>query len=80
MQFWVTDAAGEETQVLATCDNMNEQGIGVLCGRPLEVGMNLPIAIHQPDATYHGHGVVRHCTPWKNEYFIGIELVCSAGD
>ena len=79
VQFWVKDRFGEDVQILGTCDNMNEQGIGVLCGRALEVGLRLPIAIHQPEATYHGEGVVRHCTPWENEYFIGIELSEAVG-
>ncbi len=75
VQLWVKDLDGEETEVLATCENLNEWGIGISAPRPFEVGARLPIAIHQPEATYHGEGVVRHCTPSNGVYFVGIELV-----
>lgn len=78
VQLWVHNRAGEEVEILGTCQNLNESGVGVLCERPLEVGLRLPIAIHQPEATYHGEGVVRHCTPSAGEYFVGIELVEAA--
>lgn len=67
--------SGDEVEIIGTCENLNETGIGVMCERPFEVGLRLPISIHQPEATYHGEGVVRHCTPSKGEYFVGIELV-----
>ena len=75
LQLWVRNAAGEEIQLFGTCHNRNEHGIGVNCEQYVEPGTRVPIAIHQPEATYHGEGVVRHCTPSENEYFIGIEFV-----
>ena len=75
VQLWATDPTGEELQLLATCQNMNEDGVGLLCDRPFAVGTVLPIAIHRADATYHGKGVVRHCTVSGDEYFVGIELI-----
>ena len=77
VQFWVRDSMGEEYEIHATCQNLNENGLGVLCERPFDVGASLPIAIHQPEATYHGLGVVRHCTPSKGGYFIGLELAAA---
>ena len=73
--MWVRNRAGEEMELLATCHNLNSWGIGVICELMLEEGTQLPIAIHQPEATYHGTGVVRHCTSSDGEYFVGIELV-----
>ncbi len=79
VQFWVRDAIGDEYEIYATCENLNENGLGVVCERSLEVGTSLPIAIHQPEATYHGQGVVRHCTPTKGGYFVGLELAEAMG-
>ncbi len=75
VQLWLRDRAGEEFEVHATCQNLNEAGLGLLCDRGFEVDMVVPIAIHQPDATYHGTGVIRHCTPSDGAYFVGVELV-----
>ncbi|NOT02872.1 MAG: PilZ domain-containing protein [Phycisphaerales bacterium] len=75
LQLWIRDAAGTEVQVFGTCHNLNENGIGVYCERSIEIGQQVPIAIHQPEATYHGDGVVRHCTPSDGEYFVGIEFI-----
>ncbi len=75
VQIQITDSMGEEVELLGTCHNINEHGIGFQCERSIPVGMPLPIAIHQPDATYHGRCVVRHCTASDGEYFIGVEFV-----
>lgn len=75
LQLWVRNAAGEEIQLFGTCHNLNENGIGVNCERHIEPGTRVPIAIHQPEATYHGEGVVRHSTPSGAEYFVGIEFI-----
>ncbi len=75
LQIWLKTAAGEELEIFGTCHNLNEHGAGVSCERYIEPGTRVPIAIHQPEATYHGEGVVRHCTPSRSEYFIGIEFV-----
>ena len=75
LQLWIRNTAGEEMQVFGTCHNMNEHGIGVNCDCYVEPGMRVPIAVHQPEATYHGEGVVRHCTPSGRSYFVGIEFI-----
>lgn len=75
VQLWFTDASGEETQIIGTCHNLNENGIGLYCERGFEIGRQMPIAIHQPEASYHGDGVVRHCTQSGDEYFVGLEFV-----
>jgi hypothetical protein len=75
VQLWVRNRMGQEVEIHATCINLTETGLGLSCEKPLESGLCIPIAIHQAEATYHGKGVVRHCTPSNGEYFVGIELV-----
>lgn len=75
VQLWAADRAGRETQYFGTCQNLNVHGIGVASERPFDIGRALQIALHQPEATYHGRGVVRHCTSQGQEYFVGIEFV-----
>jgi PilZ domain-containing protein len=79
VQLWATNYDGEEYEYLATCENLNEQGIGLTTDRSFEPGSNVGIAIHQCDATYHGRGIIRHCTRSDRGYFVGVELVESAG-
>ncbi len=74
VQLWVLDRNGDEIETYATCQNLNEAGLGLLSERPFPVGLMLPLAIHQPDATYHGKGIIRHCTPSNGGYFVGVEL------
>jgi len=74
VQLWCGDDAGEEEQVFGTCRNLTKHGIGFYCERAFEPGTKISVAIHQPEATYHGQGVVRHCTKSDQEYFIGMEF------
>ena len=74
VQVWASNGHGEEEQVFGTCRNLNEQGIGFFCERAFEPGTTISVAIHQAEATYHGEGVVRHCTKSDREYFIGMEF------
>lgn len=80
VQIWLENAAGEEMQIFGTCHNLNEHGIGLSCDQPLPIGAQLPVAIHQPEATYHGDAVVRHCTLGPEGYFIGMEFAAAAID
>lgn len=75
IQLWVRNVAGEEIEIFGTCHNLNENGAGIYCERPIEEGTRLPVAIHQPEATYQGEAVVRHCTQSGKEYFVGLEFV-----
>ncbi len=75
VQIWTKTRDGEEIEIDATCHDLNEHGMGMFCDCPFEPGLRLPIAIHQPEATYHGEAVVRHCAPSGTEYFIGIEFL-----
>ncbi|MCK4660152.1 MAG: PilZ domain-containing protein [Phycisphaerae bacterium] len=73
-QLWLTDAAGVEKLVFATCCNISADGLGLRTDDSLPVGTTVPIAIHLPQATYHGKAAVRHCTASANGYFVGMEF------
>ncbi len=75
VQLWVTDEDGIEQHVLATGLNMSRGGIGVLCDEPLPVGLTLPIAVHQPEMSFHGRGTIRHCTETDVGYYLGLKFV-----
>ncbi len=75
VEMWVTDSTGLETHLLGVCQNLSEGGVGVRCDEELEVGATLPIAVHQPEASFHGRGIVRHCTPRGQSLLVGIEFI-----
>ena len=75
VEMWVADQDGAEVHTLGVCHNLSERGVGVRCDEPLTIGVTLPVAIHQPEASLHGKGIVRHCTPRDSGYLVGIEFV-----
>ena len=74
LQAWVTDEHGVETIAFGTCYNISAGGLAGRTDDLLPVGEILPIAIHLPQASYHGQATVRHCTPKTNGYFVGLEF------
>lgn len=74
MQLWVADESGTETILFGTCDNISTAGLAGRIDEPLPVGVTIPIAIHLPQATYHGRATVRHCTQKKRSHFVGLEF------
>lgn len=74
MQFWLPSSSGAEKLLFGTCCNISAHGLGARTELPLEVGVTLPIAIHLPQASYHGKATVRHCTAKGNGYFVGMEF------
>jgi hypothetical protein len=73
VQLWLPEEHGEE-QVFGTCLNLSHQGLGILCDDPLPVGTSLTLAIHQPEMSFQGQGVVRHCTEIEAGYFVGVQF------
>ncbi len=71
-QLWVTDESGVERLIIGTCCNLSTSGLGVRTDEALPTGVTLPIAIHLPQASYHGQATVRHCTEKQRGYFIGM--------
>ena len=74
MQVWVADERGAETIVFGTCYNISTGGLAGRIDEPVRVGATVPIAIHLPQATYHGRATVRHCTQKKNTYLVGLKF------
>ncbi|MEK6677549.1 MAG: PilZ domain-containing protein [Planctomycetota bacterium] len=75
VELWIPDRYGVEQYTLGSCVDLSRNGAGVQCDRSIPVGMELALAIHQPEATFHGRATVRHCSPRDdNEYYIGVEF------
>jgi hypothetical protein len=75
VEIWTNNDKGWQNHVLGDCNDLSSAGVGVRCDVPLPVGATLEIAIHQPEASFHGQGIVRHCSPvGKSEYVVGLEF------
>jgi hypothetical protein len=74
VQLWLPNSDGSEEHLLATLHDLSERGVGMRCDQKLELGQTLAIAIHQPEASFHGRATVRHCTPRRSGYHIGMEF------
>ncbi len=72
VELWLPNDAGVEEIELGTCINMSQSGLGMLLDRELPVGLTLPLAVHQPELSLQGHGVVRHCTEIDAGSYIGV--------
>jgi hypothetical protein len=75
VEIWVPDEGGAERHVLGVCHNLTEGGVGVRLDETLDIGARLGIAVHQPEKSLHGKGIVRHCTPRGKGYLVGFEFV-----
>ncbi len=73
-QLWLTDESGAEQLIIGTCCNLSTRGLAVRTDEALPTGVTLPIAIHLPQASYHGKATVRHCTEKQRGYFVGMEF------
>ena len=52
------------------------RGIGIRADEALTPGVQLGIAVHEPEASFHGRAVVRHCTDTGQGYHIvGLEFL-----
>lgn len=75
VELWIPDRRNGERYALATCQNLSINGVGISCEEALKPGTQLPVAIHQPEVSFHGRAVVRHCTRMDSEYYCGLEFV-----
>lgn len=75
VQLWVPDDQGEECLSLATCINLSLHGLGMLCDEPLPIGLQLAVSVHQPEVSFHGRGVIRHCTRTDQGYYAGLQFL-----
>ena len=70
VELWVPDAAGEEHYSLATSINLSTTGIGLKLDQPIPAGTRLAIAVHEPEMSFHGRAVVKHCTETNHGFSI----------
>ena len=75
VELWIPQSDGIERYTLATSLNLSLQGVGIRCDEPLSPGLELSIAIHEPEASFHGHAMVRHCTEIEDDYLIGLQFL-----
>jgi hypothetical protein len=70
VELWVPDAHGEDHYSLATSINLSTTGIGLKLDEPIPAGTSLAIAVHEPEMSFHGRAVVRHCTETNHGFSI----------
>lgn len=67
--------AGDDSgRWFATCHNMSETGLGMSCEQYFEPETRLEIAIHLPEATFCGHGIVRYAMKTPRGQMTGVEF------
>ena len=77
VEIWVPQEGGGESYFLGVCHNLTASGVGVRCDQTMDIGATMAIAIHQPERSFHGRGIVRHCTPRGKGYLVGFEFLFS---
>jgi len=76
VELWIPDENGGERYALATSINLSVAGIGVRADEELRPGLQLAIAIHEPEMSFHGRAVVRHCAETDTgSYIIGLQFL-----
>lgn len=75
VEMWLPDENGVEQIALGTCANLSRQGLAMLYEEELPLGLEMAMAVHQPEASLHGRAVVRHCSAKDDGFYIGIEFL-----
>ena len=55
--------------------NLSLHGLGMMSDIELPVGLAFTLAVHQPEASFQGRAVVRHCTEVEGHYYIGLQFI-----
>ena len=66
------DAAGQKRHVESRGVNMSSVGALVLSPEPLAVGA--AVSLNSKDLQLMGAATVRHCTPRKSQFLVGLEF------
>jgi len=74
VELWIPEVGGGERYTLATSLDLSVDGVGIRADEPLPSGMEMAIAIHEPEVSFHGRAVVAHCTALENEFLIGLRF------
>ena len=77
VELWLpTEQGGKERYSLAEAVNLSTTGIGIRSDEPLTTDTNIGIAIHEPEVSFHGRAVVRHCTETEHGFcLVGLQFV-----
>jgi len=74
VELWIKDDSGVEQYALATCVNLSLYGLGILYEDTLLEDEEVGIAIHEPEVSFHGRAIVRHCTSIDEGYYVGLRF------
>lgn len=75
VELWLPDENGDIQHSLATSVNLGLHGIGIRCDEPLEPGVEVELAFHEPEISFHGRAIVRHATKMESEHLIGLQFI-----
>ncbi len=75
VEMWLPDEKGVEQIALGTCVNLSRQGLAMFYEEELPLGLEMAMAVHQPEASLHGRAVVRHCAAKDEGFYIGVEFL-----
>ncbi len=70
VELWVPESTGEDRYCLATSINLSTTGIGIKLDDPIAPGTALSIAVHEPEMSFYGRAMVRHCTETDHGFSI----------
>lgn len=80
VEVWLPDECYGERHMLATLHNLSLSGLAMRARRPIPSATRVSLAVHQPELSCYGHGIVRHCTRAPVGYLIGVEFHFSSED
>lgn len=75
VEMWLPDENGVEQIALGTCVNLSREGLAMLFDDALPIGLEIALAVHQPEASLHGRAVVRHCEAKDDDFYIGVQFL-----
>ncbi|MGB0717427.1 MAG: PilZ domain-containing protein [Phycisphaerae bacterium] len=74
VQIWKQGQNGEEELFFATSLNLSLDGVGLKSEDAFAPGEELIVAIHEPELSFQGEAMVRHCTPCQDGFYLGLEF------
>ena len=74
-ELWIPDEDGIEYHSLATSLNLSMYGVGIRCDDELTPGLELSIALHEPEVSFHGQARVCHCAEMEDDYLVGLQFI-----
>ncbi|MEW6199413.1 MAG: PilZ domain-containing protein [Planctomycetota bacterium] len=75
VELWLPQECYGERHVLATLHNLSHHGLAMRTRRPIPKDTRVSLAIHLPELSCYGYGVIRHCTRAHVGYLVGVEFV-----